>query len=115
MTKRNVVTRRDMLKGTVVGAAAIVAAPMINRGRFRLFANSLTEYSRGAIDLIGRATVIDMLNVLTLDFNKQQRWFRDTETFTDKDAQPYLDSGINVMHPAVGLGGPNAYETALQF
>ena len=103
--------RREILKG--VGLA--VAAPMINRGRFRLFAHSATEYSRQAIDLIGRATVIDMLNVLTLDFTRQAKWFKDPETFTASDMQPYLDSGINVMHPAIGMGGPNAYESALQF
>jgi membrane dipeptidase len=103
-----------MLKGVGL-TTAVVAAPTINRGRYRLFANSTNEYSRQAIDLMGRATVIDMLNVLTLDFNKQLKWFKDAETFTASDLQPYLDSGINVMHPAVGMGGPNAYESALQF
>lgn len=106
------VTRRDVIKGL---AAAAIAAPMINRGRFRVFAGSLTEYSRQAIDLIGRATVIDMLAVLTLDFNKQAKWFKDPETFTASDFKPYKDSGINVFHPAIGMGGPNAYENALQF
>src|ERR1044072_6947182 len=111
MENKTLLSRRSMLKG--VGLAA--AVPMINRGRFRLFANTATEYSRQAIDLIGRATVIDMLNVLTLDFNKQSKWFKDPEAFTASDLQPYLDSGINVMHPAIGMGGPNAYESALQF
>ena len=106
------VTRRDVLKGV---AAAVVAAPMINRGRFRLFAHSLTEYSGKAVDLVGRATVIDMLAVLTLDFNKQNKWFKDPDTFTAADFQPYKDSGINVFHPAIGMGGPNAYDSALQF
>ena len=115
MNKPGLINRREMLKGTGVAAASIIAAPMINRGRFRLFAGSMTEYSSKAIDLIGRTTVIDMLNVLTLDFAKQQKWFRDPETFTAADAQPYLESGINVMHPAVGMGGPNAYDNALQF
>ena len=105
------VTRRNVLKGVV----AIVAAPMINRGRFRLFAGSSTEYSGKAIDLIGRTTVIDMLSVLTLDFNKQSKWFKDPDTFTTADFQPYKESGINVFHPAVGMGGPNAYESVLQF
>jgi membrane dipeptidase len=108
------ISRREMLKRTGVAAAAIVAAPMINRGRFRLFAAS-TEYSRQAIDLVGRTTVIDMLSVLTLDFNKQTKWFKDPETFTAADFQPYKESGINVFHPAVGMGGPNAYESVLQF
>ena len=105
------VTRRNMLKGV----AAVVAAPMINRGRFPLFAWSSTEYSGKAIDLVGRATVIDMLAVLTLDFNKQAKWFKDPETFTAADFQPYKESGINVFHPAIGMGGPNAYESVLQF
>jgi membrane dipeptidase len=103
--------RRNVLKGV----AAIVASPMINRGRFRLFAGSSTEYSGKAIDLVGRATVIDMLAVLTLDFNKQNKWFKDPDTFTTADFQPYKESGINVFHPAIGMGGPNAYESVLQF
>jgi len=105
------VTRRNMLKGV----AAVVAAPMINRGRFRLFAGSSTEYSGKAIDLVGRSTVIDMLSVLTLDFNKQNKWFKDPDAFMAADFQPYKESGINVFHPAVGMGGPNAYESVLQF
>ena len=104
-----------MLKGAGMAAAAIVAAPMINRGRFRLFADSLTEYSRQSIDLIGRSTVIDMLSVLSLDFNKSTKWFKDPETFTSSDLQPFIDSGINIIHPAIGMGGPSAYDNALQF
>lgn len=109
------ITRRDLLKQTTLASAGIIAAPMLNRGRFRLFAHTATEYSTRAIDLIGRATVIDMLAVMTLDFNKQAKWFADPESFQPADVQPYLDSGINVFHQAVGLGGPNAYESALQY
>ncbi len=106
------ITRRNLLKGV---AATVIATPMFNRGRFHLFANSATEYSRQAIDLVARTTVIDMLNVLTLDFGRQAKWFKDPETFTASDMKPFTESGINVMHPAVGMGGPNAYENALQF
>src|ERR1044072_8946986 len=112
---RRTTNRRELLKGVGLTTAAVVVAPMFNRGRYRLFANTTTEYSRQAIDLIGRTTVIDMLKVLSLDFNKQAKWFKDPETCTAADLQPYLDSGINIMHPAVGQGGPNAYESALQF
>jgi membrane dipeptidase len=104
-----------MLKRAGLTGAAVLAAPMINRGRFRLFANSATEYSRQAIDLIGRTTVIDMLSVLTLNFPNQTKWFKDPETFTAADLRPFTDSGINVIHPAVGMGGPNAYDNGLQF
>lgn len=115
MKNKTVFSRRELLKRAGVATAAVVAAPMINRGRFRLFANVATEYSTKAVDLIGRTTVIDMLSVLTLDFNKQNKWFKDPETFTTTDLKPYLDSGINVFHPAIGMGGPNAYDSALQF
>ncbi len=113
--KYNRITRRDMLKRAGLTSAAVLAAPMINRGRSRLFASSATEYSSKAIDLVTRSTVIDMLCVLTLNFPQQTKWFKDPETFTAADLQPYTESGINVIHPAVGMGGPNAYENALQF
>jgi Zn-dependent dipeptidase, microsomal dipeptidase homolog len=56
-----------------------------------------------------------MLGPLTLDFPKQARWFADPELFTTADLKPYKDSGINVFHIAVGLGGPDAYTEALKF
>ena len=108
-------TRREMLRTAAVAGAGLIAAPMINRGRFALFANSLAEYSTRTIELVGRSTVIDMLSVLTLDFAKQDKWMADPETFTAADFQPFKDSGINIIHPAIGLGGPNAYESALKF
>ncbi|MCO6512007.1 MAG: membrane dipeptidase [Aridibacter famidurans] len=109
------VSRRTALKGLAAAGAAIVAAPMINRGSYRIFAGSAAEYSAKAIDLVNRSTVIDMLCVLTLDFPKGNKWMADPESFTDEDFKPYKESNIDVIHPAVGLGGPNAYETALSF
>jgi len=111
----HLITRRNMLKRTGLAAATVIATPMFNRGRYRVFAGSHTEYSGRVIELIGRTTVIDMLSPLTLDFNKQAKWFKDPETFTASDLQPFTDSGINVFHPAIGMGGPNAYDSALQF
>src|SRR6185369_16568485 len=112
---RNLITRREALKRAAFAGAGALAAPMFNRGRYRVFAASPTEYSARAIDLVKRATVIDMLSVLTLDFNKQAKWFADPESFTAADLQPFRDSGINVFHPAIGLGGPQAYEETLKF
>lgn len=112
---RILITRREALKRAAFAGAGALAAPMFNRGRYRVFAASPTEYSARAIDLVKRATVIDMLSVMTLDFNKQARWFADPESFTAADLQPFRDSGINVFHPAIGLGGPQAYEETLKF
>ena len=113
--ENNLVTRREMLRRTAIAGAGILGAPMINLSRFRIFAGSPTEYSARAIDLVKQSTVIDMLSVLTLDFAKQGKWMLDPETFTAADIQPFKESGINVIHPAVGMGGPNAYENTLKF
>src|SRR5262245_29910660 len=108
-------TRREVLQRTAAAGAGLVAAPMLNRGHFRLFASSLTEYSTRSIDLVQRATVIDMLSPLTLNFPKQAKWFKDPETFTAADLQPFKESGINVFHIGVGMGGPDAYTEVLKF
>ena len=104
-----------MLRRTALAGAGILGAPMINLGRFRIFAGSTTEYSARAIDLVKQSTVIDMLSVLTLDFAKQDKWMANPELFTAADLQPYKDSGINVIHPAIGMGGFNSYESVLKF
>jgi membrane dipeptidase len=115
MNERKKISRRELLSTAAAAGAGIVAAPMINLGRFRLFANSPATYSARAINLVGRSTVMDMLCVLTLDFGKNDKWMADPESYTAADFQPWKDSGLNVIHPAVGLGGPNAYETALKW
>ncbi len=122
-----ILTRRDMLKRTAfAGAVALIAppftpnfathlAPMINRGRHRISSGSAVEYSTRAIELVKRSTVIDMLSPLTLNFPKQAKWFADPESFTSADIRPFKDSGINVFHIAIGLGGPEAYLDTLKF
>ena len=74
-----------MLTRAALAGAGVIAAPMINLGRFQIFAGSTTEYSARAIDLVRQSTVIDMLSVMTLDFNKQDKWMADPESFTTAD------------------------------
>jgi len=105
-----------MLKAMTGGAVLVPAlAPLINRGRYRIFACSPVEYSARTIELVKRSTVIDMLSPLTLNFPKMAKWFADPETFTAADFQPFKDSGINIFHIGVGLGGPEAYLETLKF
>jgi membrane dipeptidase len=104
-----------MLKAVTAGGLGALTAPMVNRGHFRLFAASTNEYSTRAIDLVKRSTVIDMLSPFTLNFPKQAQWFANPETFTSADLQPFKDSGINVFHIGVGLGGADAYLETLKF
>jgi membrane dipeptidase len=109
------VTRRELLKSAAGAGLASLAAPMIKRGRYRVFASSPKEYSARAIDLVKRSTVIDMLSPFTLNFTKQAKWFANPETFTSSELQPFKESGINVFHIAVGMGGPDAYLEVLKF
>ena len=114
-TDRSVLSRRTALKAIAGSCAAAMSAPMLNLGRFRLFAESARQYSARAVNLVQRSTVVDMLSVFTLDFPLQAKWIADPESFTAAQFQPFRDSGINVFHPAVGLGGTDAYETALRW
>ena len=108
-------TRRQALTALASTGLAAFGFPLINRGRHRLFSASQREYSTRAVDLVRRATVIDMLSPLTLDFPKFGRWMSDPEAFTAADLAPFKTSGINVFHIAVGTGGPNAYVQNLEF
>src|SRR5688572_17486597 len=111
---KRLLNRRDVLKHGALASAGLLAAPMLNRGRFRIFANSPVEYTSRAVDLVQQSVVIDMLGPFTLDFAKQNRWFTNPESFMASDLQPYKESGINVFHVAVGLGGPDAYDRTLR-
>ncbi|MEO6588737.1 MAG: membrane dipeptidase [Pyrinomonadaceae bacterium] len=113
--KNNLLSRRDLLKRTALAGVGVFAAPMINLNRFQVFADSKAEYSARAIDLVKQSTVIDMLCVMTLDFTKQAKWFKDPESFTVADLQPWKESGINIIHPALGMGGMESYANVLEF
>lgn len=86
---------------------------MINRGRFRLFAGSSAAYSARTLDLIARCTVIDMLGLLTLDFDKLYRWQLRPQDFGEDDFAKLKNSGITIFHPAVGYD-ENPYENCLR-
>lgn len=112
---QTVLSRRTLLKGAAALCATTLAAPMLNLGRFRLFAQGARDYSARAIALVQRSTVVDMLSLFTLDFPQQNKWIANPESLPAAHFQKLKESGINVFHPAVGLGGVNAFESALQF
>ena len=90
------------------------AAPMINFGRYRLFAEQQATYSARCIRLMQESLVIDKLSPLTIG-SQWQQWATNPESFTEAAFKRYRDSGINVFHHAFGLGGTNAYESALSY
>jgi membrane dipeptidase len=108
-------TRRQWLTLAVNACGAALAAPMIHRGRYRLFAGSPTEYSARAVDLVRRSVVIDMLSPFRLSSAKQREWLMNPDKFTSADLQRFRESGINVFHIAIGVGGREAYVNTLRF
>jgi membrane dipeptidase len=104
--------RRQLLKALASAGLVEVFAPMINLGRYRLFAGSKQEYSARAVELVGRSVVIDMLSPFKLG---STTWFADPDSFKQADFQRFKDSGINAFHIAVGVGGAEAYQNALRF
>jgi membrane dipeptidase len=105
---RAVMNRRDLLAGGV----ALAAAPFVNRQRYRLFASQQGTYSKRAIDLVTTTTVIDMLSPFKIG---QSTWMQRPSDFTPADLQRFRDSGITVFHPAIGIGGVDAYTNVLRF
>src|SRR5262245_36741675 len=73
-------SRRDVLKTGVFAGAGALLAPVLDRPRHSLFADEL-EVSARALDLVGRATVIDMLGLFTLDWPKLYTWMREPARF----------------------------------
>ncbi len=109
------VPRRDAVKTLATAGAVLLGAPLINRGRYRLFARTQQEYSARAIGLIQRSVVIDMLAPLTLNGETRSRWAQNPENATAQELQEFRESGINVFHAATGVGGINAYENVLRY
>ena len=103
-------SRRSILKC----AALSLSAPMINRGRFSLFAKGTAEYSIRTLDLVHRSTVIDMLGLLTLDYRKLSAWDLDPSKFRQVDFLRLKASGITVFHPAVGFIAGEIYTNSLK-
>lgn len=103
-------SRRSVLK---LGAAAVLA-PVFNKGRFTLPHLPHQPYSARTFELMRRAVVVDMLAPLQVG-TAGQRWLRTPSSISAEDFAPYLASGINVFHTAVGFGGPDAYTTGQQF
>jgi membrane dipeptidase len=105
-----VVSRRVLLQG----AALAVAAPLIQRGRFSLFAQSSVAYSALTLELVQRSTVIDMLGLLTLDYSRLRSWETEPGGFAPRDFQKLKASGTTIFHPAVGFTDGDVYASSLR-
>ena len=106
MTK-SAFSRRTALKV----AAGTAASFMINTNSYAVPGAPERTYSRRAMDIVGEALVIDMLAPLKLDFRPE---FFDTP-FDAEARQEFRASGVTGFHQAVGLGGFNARDDAIEY
>ena len=110
----SLVTRRAAIASI---GAAVIGAPAILRGRYRVFAQTPAEYSARAIRLMQETTVVDLLNQFRFpDYSEKppriDRWLNAPGSFTAADAATYHSSGINVF--ALGDGARD-YTDGLRF
>lgn len=116
--KSSHLTRRELFKVAAGITGATLAAPMLNLGRYRLFAWSDQEYSSRCIDLVQGSLVIDMLAPLTINNETQERWGPGLDGLTEAEVQEFADSEIDVFHYAVGIGGRTleaAYDNTMAY
>lgn len=109
--------RRESIRLLVGAGAAIIGAPAVLRGRYRLFGQQGPAYSARAVRLVQDSMVIDMLNQFKFaDFAERpprsQVWLSSTGSFAETDWEVYRTSGIDVF----GLGHAVAsYEDGIRF
>ncbi len=117
MSRRDL-SRRSLLKGAVGAVGLGMVAPFVSTGRHQLFAWSPQEYSTRCIDLVEGSLVIDMLGLLSLNGETEQRWGPGFDGMTAEDIEHFKASGIDVFHIASGVGGvtqQDAYQNCLAF
>jgi len=103
-------------KFVVMTGGAALAAPFLNFGNYQVFAASSTRYSDRAITLVNESLVMDMLSLFDMP-----RLFAAADSgtdwlnFTREELLAFKQSGIDVFHPAFGIGGPGAQLDAMNF
>ncbi len=104
--------RRFLYSGVVAGAGLIAARPLRAVSPTSGAAAALLARAAAVVE---RATVIDMLGLLTLDWSRLYAWQRDPAAFGDRDFQRLLASGVNVFHPAVEPNAKEPHQAALRW
>jgi membrane dipeptidase len=110
------------LRAGLLAGAGVLAAPLIDRRRHSLFAEERTgtpvppvSPSERALAIVQRSTVIDMLGLLTLDWESLTRWQQEPARFGDAEIQKLRGSGVRVFHPAVDPNQPDARAATLDW
>lgn len=97
-----------------LAAAGLASSPFINLGKYQLFADSPSVYGDRAITLVNESLVMDMLSLMDMTrlFSSEADG-SDPLRFSREELLAVRESGIDVFHPAVGLGGPGVQLDAM--
>lgn len=94
--------------------AAVAASPFLNLGNYKLFAASEMTYSDRAITLVNDNLVMDMLSLLDMTrLFEAGSTGNDPLKFSRNEILAAKQSGIDIFHPAIGLGGPGVQLDAM--
>lgn len=111
MPEKTRLNRRAFLRSA---ASTAIALPMINFGTYKVFAANDKKYSSKTIDLVNSIQVFDMLSIMSpmtqmiesaINGNTKQN---DGLIIDNNYLKLLLSSGVDVFHPAVGLGADEA-------
>jgi membrane dipeptidase len=90
------VSRRTFLRS----ATAAVAAPIVLRGRYRVFASLAKEYPERVVRLMRESLVVDMLNQFLYRFDQKdlkEKWLTEPGAFTQADFERFKQTGVHVI------------------
>jgi membrane dipeptidase len=96
--------RRELLSRGV----CLLAGSLLNRAY-------AAGYSSRAVDLVAQSNVIDMLGLLTLNWQLLDRWQSGSQSFGEADFRKLRNSGIDVFHPAVAFESARAYSVTREW
>ena len=114
-TAGSVTSRRRILRTGLLAGAGILAGPMLNLGRCRLWGQEGPQISVEAADLVLGTQVLDMLGLLTFDWPRLYEWFARPQRFAEEEYREIEATGVNVFHPAVETSARDPYEGAMRW
>jgi len=93
----------DLSRRTFVraGLNVAIAAPVVLRRSYRVFAESTVEYPERVVRLMRESLVVDMLNQFLYRDDQQQlkeRWLTQPGAFTEADCLRFQSTGVNVIN-----------------
>src|SRR5215469_16872673 len=89
----------------------MLLGPFVLRQRYRVFAQSPAEYPERVVRLVRESLVIDMLNQFLYRTDKRDvlnDWLTRPGAFTQRDFEPFRNSGVNAINFGDGADSLNA-------